>query len=169
MWHEMATRRVLGQDGFIREVCIWARSGCNCRALEAWWQNLHRTHVVTVRQRQRLCTESIAECGMGRQRVGKTGKSYGVPMEYVWNTYGTTRSQHARSTPTAGLVIAGSAGAARRVLGEAPEFKRLPKLAGSGGIRRVGRAPQEGGSEGKDPGQRLYLGAGRHSRLQLLG
>src|ERR1035441_7920027 len=158
MWHEMATRRVLGQDGFIREVCIWARSGCNCRALEAWWQNLHRTHVVTVRQWQRLCTESIAGCGMGRQRVGKTGKSYGVPME-----------QHARSTPAAGLVMAGSAGTARRGLGEVPEFKRLPKLAGSGGIRRVGRAPQEGGSEGKDPGQRLYLGAGRHSRLQLLG
>ena len=97
MWHEMATRRVLGQDGFIREVCIWARSGCNCRALEAWWQNLHRTHVVTVRQRQRLCTESIAECGMGRQRVGKTGKSYGIRMEYVWNNTLATRSQHANS------------------------------------------------------------------------
>ena len=107
-----------------------------------------------------------AEGGENRQILWST---YGIRMEYVWNTYGTTRSQHARSTPTAGLVIAGSAGAARRVLGEAPEFKRLPKLAGSGGIRRVGRAPQEGGSEGKDPGQRLYLGAGRHSRLQLLG
>src|ERR1035438_1508469 len=46
------------------------------------------------------------ECGMARQRVGKTGKAYGVRMELVWSLYGvcmeyvwnntlTTRQQQA--------------------------------------------------------------------------
>ena len=99
---------------------------------------------VTFRQRQRLCIERSAERGMGRQRVGQTGKSYGIPME-----------QHASNTPGAGWVLAGSAGAARRGPGEVPQFKSLPKLAGSGGIRRVARARPEGGSQGKGPGQRF--------------
>ena len=99
--------------------------------------------------------EKSAECGMGRQRVGETGKSYGIPMEYLWSTYGIPMEQHASNTPAAGGVMAGSVGAATMGPGEVPEFKSLPKLAGSGGIRRVRRPRQERGSKGNGPGQRV--------------
>src|ERR1035438_2006683 len=47
---------------------------------------------------------------------------YGVPMEYLWTTYGTTPSPHARRTPTAGCRQAAGAGAGRRGSRELADF-----------------------------------------------
>jgi hypothetical protein len=83
-------------------------------------------------------------------------------MEYLWSSYGATRQQHARSR----LSVPGRDGEdIRRVKG----VEKLGQAGGGGGIRWVARGRQEGGSEGKGSGHRVRLGAGRHSRLKLLG
>jgi hypothetical protein len=65
-------------------------------------------------------------------------------MEYVWNNTVATRE-----------VLAGSAGAVRKGIGDVPEFQSLPKPTESGGIRRVGWARPAAGSEVNGPGQRV--------------
>ncbi len=84
------------------------------------------------------------EAGAGRQRVERPGNSYGIPMEFLWSTYGVPMEQHASNTPATGCVLAGSAGAGRRGPGELAEWKRLPRLAGAVGFAGwAGRGKKE--------------------------
>jgi hypothetical protein len=97
-----------------------------------------------------------AECRSGGRTGSAGGRNttlilwnpYGTPMEYLWNSYGATRVQHASS----GLSVPGRDGGVRRVSGvEEPGGQ----AGGGGGIRWVARARQEGGSEGKGSGQKV--------------
>src|ERR1017187_3885339 len=72
------------------------------RRVAGWRQNLHRTHGVTFRQRQRHYRE---ECGVRNGEAGGGAdrqilwSTNGIPMEYLWNSYGIPMEQHANNTP----------------------------------------------------------------------
>src|ERR1035437_4072275 len=54
-----------------------------------------------------VCKLRSLRCGMGTKGVHRKGKSYGVCMELVWNSYGVRMEQHACNTPTASRGPAG--------------------------------------------------------------
>ena len=45
-----------------------------------------------------VCKLRASRCGMGTKMAHRKGKSYGLPMEFVWSTYGIPMEQHASNT-----------------------------------------------------------------------
>jgi hypothetical protein len=68
-----------------------------------------------------------------------------TPSKPLRNITGTSRVQHARSTPAGGWALAERAGAGRWGLGELAELKRLPKQAGVEGLAAARTAPERFG------------------------